>query len=165
MCLFVYFGDKSLVGHFICKYFLPFSGLSFKFGLFLFHLLLFRVTPMTYGGSQTRGQIRARAAGLCHSHSNVGSEPCLRLHHSSWQRWIPDPLREAKDQTHILMDTNHIQFHWATMGTPSFVYFCFSFPLLQEMVSKKILLQFMSKCVLPMFSPRSFTVSGFTFGH
>ena len=26
------------------------------------------------------------------------------LHHSSWQRLIPDPLNEARDQTHILMD-------------------------------------------------------------
>ena len=28
-----------------------------------------------YGGSQARGQIRAVAAGLCHSHSNTRSEP------------------------------------------------------------------------------------------
>ena len=26
------------------------------------------------------------------------------LHHSSWQCWIPDPLNEARDLTHILMD-------------------------------------------------------------
>jgi len=30
---------------------------------------------MAYGGSQARGLIRATAAGLCHSHSNAGSEP------------------------------------------------------------------------------------------
>ena len=29
--LFIYFGDLSLVHHFICKYFLPFWGLSFCF--------------------------------------------------------------------------------------------------------------------------------------
>ena len=27
------------------------------------------------------------------------------LHHSSWQRWILKPLSEARDRTHILMDT------------------------------------------------------------
>jgi len=27
------------------------------------------------------------------------------LHHSSRQRWILNPLSEARDQTHILMDT------------------------------------------------------------
>ena len=37
----------------------------------------FMVTPMTYGGFQARGQIRAVASGLHHSHSNTGSEPCL----------------------------------------------------------------------------------------
>ena len=33
---------------------------------------------MAYGGSQARGQIKATAAGLHRSHSNAGSEPCLR---------------------------------------------------------------------------------------
>ena len=28
------------------------------------------------------------------------------LHHSSWQRWIPNPLIEARDQTCILMETS-----------------------------------------------------------
>ena len=32
---------------------------------------------MAYGRSQARGLVRATAAGLRHSHSNVGSEPCL----------------------------------------------------------------------------------------
>uniref|UniRef100_A0A8D0TFV6 DNA polymerase alpha subunit B OB domain-containing protein n=1 Tax=Sus scrofa TaxID=9823 RepID=A0A8D0TFV6_PIG len=38
----------------------------------------FRVTPAAHGGSQGRGPIGATAAGLCQSHSNAGSEPCLR---------------------------------------------------------------------------------------
>ena len=33
--LLVYFRDKSLVGHIICKYFLPFCRLSFHFFFFL----------------------------------------------------------------------------------------------------------------------------------
>ena len=33
---------------------------------------------MAYGGSQARGRIRAVAAVLHHSHSNVGSEPHLQ---------------------------------------------------------------------------------------
>ena len=40
------------------------------------------------------------------------------LHHSSQQHWIPDPLIKARDQTHILVDTSWIHYHWATMGTP-----------------------------------------------
>ena len=40
------------------------------------------------------------------------------LQHSSWQRWILDPLSEARDRTSILMDTSQICFHCATRGTP-----------------------------------------------
>ena len=41
-------------------------------------LLLFRATPMAYGGSQAKGLIRATAAGLQHSHSKDKSKPHLR---------------------------------------------------------------------------------------
>ena len=40
------------------------------------------------------------------------------LHHSSQQCWIPDPLSEARDWTHILSDINQIRFCCATTGTP-----------------------------------------------
>ena len=46
-----------------------------------FHTLFFvffRAAPTAHGGSQARGPIGAVAAGLHHSHSNTGSEPCLR---------------------------------------------------------------------------------------
>ena len=36
-----------------------------------------RAASVAYGGSQARGQIRAVATGLSHSHSSVGSEPRL----------------------------------------------------------------------------------------
>ena len=38
---------------------------------------LFGAAPAAYGSSQARGWIRAAAARLHHSRSNVGSEPCL----------------------------------------------------------------------------------------
>ena len=40
------------------------------------------------------------------------------LHHSSWQRQIPDPLSEARDRTHNLMVPSRIHFRCATPGTP-----------------------------------------------
>ena len=45
---------------------------------FVLFFVFFRAAPAAYGSSQARGIIRATAAGLCHSHSNSGSEPCLR---------------------------------------------------------------------------------------
>ena len=36
-------------------------------------------TPAAHGGSQARGQTEAAAAGLHHSHSNVGSKLHLQL--------------------------------------------------------------------------------------
>ena len=45
------------------------------------------------------------------------------LHHSSWQHRILNPLRIARDHTHILMDTSRICFHRATMGTPKIGHF------------------------------------------
>ena len=30
------------------------------------------------------------------------------IHHSSWQHWIFNPLRKARDQTHVLMDSSQV---------------------------------------------------------
>ena len=49
------------------------------FFIFIFYFFcLSRAAPEACGGSQARGLIGAVAAGLRHSHSNLGSEPCLR---------------------------------------------------------------------------------------
>ena len=48
-------------------------------GLFSFFFFFhFRAAPTAYGGSQARGLIQAVASGLCRSHSNARSEPCLQ---------------------------------------------------------------------------------------
>ena len=54
---------------------------SFFFLLFLV-FNLFRATPAAYGGSQTRGLIRAVASSLHQSHSNAGSQ--LHLQPTRW---------------------------------------------------------------------------------
>ena len=41
------------------------------------------------------------------------------LHNGSQQHQILNPLGEAREQTHNLMDASQICFHWAMMGTPS----------------------------------------------
>ena len=53
----------------MCMHFVSFYVL-----FILSFCLFFRAAPTAYGGSQARGPIRATAAGLHHSHSNVGSE-------------------------------------------------------------------------------------------
>ena len=55
------------------------GGFLFFFVLFCFvGFCLFRAAPTAYGSSQPRGPIGAIVTGLHHSHSNAGSQPCLR---------------------------------------------------------------------------------------
>ena len=58
--------------------------------LFLFiYFWLFRATPVAYGGSQTRGRIKATAALQHHSHSKTRPEP--RLGPTPQLTAAPDP--------------------------------------------------------------------------
>ena len=66
---------------------------------YFYYFLLFRLYPQQYGSSQARGWIRAAAASLL-SHSQMGS------------------LSEARDRTHILMDTSWVHYCRATLETP-----------------------------------------------
>ena len=43
-----------------------------------FLIFNFRATPVAYGSSKARGQIRAAAAGLYHRYSNARFEPHLQ---------------------------------------------------------------------------------------
>ena len=53
----------------------PYKILRFTVKLeYFFFFSFFRDTPAAFGRSQTRGLIRATAAGLYHSHSNMGFE-------------------------------------------------------------------------------------------
>ena len=95
-------------------------GVLFVYLFFiLFYFCLFRAAPLVYGNSQARGWIRAIAA----SNSNSGSEPCLPPTPSSQQCQTLNPLSEARDQNHVLMNTTQVPFHWARMGTPVNLFF------------------------------------------
>ena len=73
---------------------------------FVFFFLLFRATFPVYGDSQARGRIRTTLQDLSH---------VCDLHHSSWQRRILNPLREARG---ILMVPSWKCFCCASVGTP-----------------------------------------------
>ena len=64
----------------------PFLAAFNSFCLFFGH---FRATPMAYGSSQARGQTRAAAASLCHSHSTARSKAHLGT--APQLAAIPDP--------------------------------------------------------------------------
>ena len=78
--------------------------------IFYFYLFLFcfsRAGHAACGSSQGRGQVRAAAAGLHHSHSNLGSTytkaPGNAGYFNSWTK--------ARDPTHILMGTSQAHYH------------------------------------------------------
>ena len=83
----------------------------FNFNFFIFMFCLFEATPVAYGGSQAKGRTGAAAAGLHHSHSNMGSEPPLQPTLQLRAATDPQPLSEARDGTCILMDASQICFH------------------------------------------------------
>ena len=78
---------------------------------FFFFFVQFRAAPVTYGGSQARGQIGAVAAGYTTAIAMPYPSYVCNLHHSSQQHQILNPPSEARDQTCVLMDTSQIGYH------------------------------------------------------
>ena len=105
---------------FVCLCFLCFLFFVFFFGLFA----LSRAAPMAHGGSQARGPIRTAAAGLCQSHSNVGSEQHLWPIPQLQERQILNPLSKARDRTATPWFLVRFTNHWATTGTPLLFFQC-----------------------------------------
>ena len=88
------------------------------FYLFFFFFFPFRATPVAYGSSQGRGQIRAAAIGLHHGHSNVGSELHLTsiIAHGNTRSLTHSAgtgIEPASSWILVGLVT-----HWATMGVP-----------------------------------------------
>ena len=71
------------------------------------------------GSSWASGHIGAAAEAYATAIVTPDPSHICNLHHSLPQHWILNQLSEARDRTHILMDTSQIRFHCATMGTPS----------------------------------------------
>ena len=72
------------------------------------YFLSFRAAQVAYGGSQSRGSIRAVEASLRQSHSNTDLSWICDLHYSSRKHQILNPLREAGDQIHVLVDASWV---------------------------------------------------------
>ena len=71
-----------------------------KFTIFkLFFFFFLTAEPAAYESFWARSGNGAAAAGLCHSYCNcnTGRSRIFDLCHSLWQRWILNPLSEARD--------------------------------------------------------------------
>ena len=143
-------GVKTLPGSEVSMFLYFWKYLTIRFFcLFVFvFVLLFRATPAAYGGSQARGQNGVTAASLYHSHSNTRSpthwaRPGIELESS----WILVAFIFAVPQWELPPLVFMLNLIFITLGDGS----------------EKMLLQFLSKCVLPTFSSKSFVESGLPF--
>ena len=128
-----------------CKTVLPsFLILFFSFclflGLHLWHMGVLRLGVES--DLQLLAYITATATWDPSSNCN--------LHHSSRQRWIPDPLSKARDWTRILMDTS--QMRCTTMGTPNTLLLWFlcqaMVPVPTQLLNQKLHMTYVSSLAL-----------------
>ena len=95
-------------------------GLAF---FFFFFFGLFRAISTAFGGSQARGRIGAVTACLRHSHSHVGSEPCLQptpqlmVMPGSLTHWMMSGIKPTTSWMLV-----GIVNHWAMAGIPKSLY-------------------------------------------
>ena len=94
--------------HYWKHFFFTYIFVYFYLFIFIF-FYFFRAAPEAYGDSQARGGIRATAAGLHHPHSNAKSEPHLQPTPQLTATPILNPLHEARDRTHVLMDASWVR--------------------------------------------------------
>ena len=66
---------------------------------------------MAHGCSQARDRIGATAAAYATAAAMQDPSHVCDLHHSTRQRRILNPLNEARDQTHVLVDTSRVCYH------------------------------------------------------
>ena len=75
---------------------------------FVLSCFLVRAAPAAYGDSQARGPIGTVAAGLHHSRSHIASATYTTAQSAAGSF---NPLSEARDRTHILMDARRVHYH------------------------------------------------------
>ena len=105
-----------------------------QFFLFFLFFFLFFLGPHSWHVEVLRLGVQSKLQLPAYARATAMPDPSLNcdLHHSSWQRWILNPLREARNWTQSLMVPSQIRFHCATMGIPKF-----SFVVLRVLTRKE----------------------------
>ena len=65
--------------------------------LYIYIFVFSGATHAAYGGSQARGLIGAVPPAFARATATQDLSRICDLHHSSWERWILNPLNEAWD--------------------------------------------------------------------
>ena len=117
------------------------AGIFFIFFIFYFYFFL---------GLHLQ-HVAVSSLGIKSEPQQRGIWPSMQpIYHSSQQCQILNSLSEARDQTHILMDTSWICYCWARMGTPGRLYLLTT------------LIHFTTPHLLPLWTINLFCVSEFS---
>ena len=78
-----------------------------------FFSIAFRATPVAYGVSRlaVESELQMPAHTTATATAMWDLSHICNLHHSSWQRWILNPLIEVRDRARNLMVPSQIRFH------------------------------------------------------
>ena len=110
---------------------LLFFGVLFCFVLFCLFVLFFvflgqHLWHMEVPGLEVESELQLPTYAIA-----TADPSCVcDLLYSSWQCQILNLLSEARDQTHVFMDTSWVHCCWAMMETPSFSLFFFFWSIL-----------------------------------
>ena len=72
---------------------------------------LFFILPHLWEMEVPRQGVESELELLAYATERPALSHVCDLYHISWQFWVLNPLRKARDQTLILMDTSQIHYH------------------------------------------------------
>ena len=124
-----------------------FESSSFAdFFFFFFFFLIFRAAPATYGSSKVKSELQL----LADATDTATRDPnhICDLHRRWWQCWVLNLLSEARNWTHIFMETSQIHNPLSHNGNSNFalfkiclghpIYFTFPYKLSNKLVDFSI---------------------------